>query len=68
MIHERECSHCGVLAQWRSIDPVPAKCTSCGAPPKRSARMLADAGDPTIRLDILYGFTVLRPVCGALHT
>lgn len=56
MIHERECSHCGAIAQWRDVDPVPAKCLSCGAPPTR-----ARTGGPRIRCDILYGYSAMRP-------
>lgn len=26
------CAHCGTLREWRSVDPGPKKCESCGAP------------------------------------
>lgn len=28
------CAHCGTLKEWRSVDPGPKKCESCGAPRK----------------------------------
>lgn len=60
MIHERDCPYCGTLAQWRSADPVPSKCLSCGAPPKRASRNRASGG-PSVRMDVLYGLSCVRP-------
>jgi hypothetical protein len=35
-LHDRDCDYCGRMTQWRSTDPVPQKCPSCGAPPCRA--------------------------------
>lgn len=68
MIHERECAHCGTLAQWRSVDPVPSKCLSCGAPPRLPTHAQEAPCSLNMRLDILYGYMSLRPACASLIT
>lgn len=33
----RTCAFCGAVAEWRGHDPVPAKCSSCGAPAREAS-------------------------------